>query len=379
MIYLNSAAGTKPYPEVIETITDVLENHWGNPHDSTSFGHDAQMIIHNVTQQVADDINCDPDEIIWTSGAAEANSLAIMGILEYNSDMNLHTTLLEHASINELTKHLPSHRFSHTSNDSEGYINQEALENALIWYRTHGVRVLVSIAISNSEIGAIQNIAAISKLVHRYNGILHCDATQVYGWTKIDVKEAGIDLMSVSGQKIHATKGVGFLYVKNGIALQPLIYGSQQEGRRAGTLPTHLIAGFGKALELARSCDVWSKVKKMRDKMQDELLKIQGAHINGPKEQRLLKMPNIISLTIDGVNAETLVTMCSLLDIYISKGSACKSYEPTPSETLLAIGLTEQQALNTIRISLDEFNTEEEIMRAADIITQLVEQIRKNT
>ena len=379
MIYLNNAAGTKVYPEVIETITDVLNNHWGNPHDSTSFGHDAKMIINNVTQQVADDINCSPDEVIWTSGAAESNSLAIKGVLNIDSDIILYTTFLEHTSINELTKNLPSHRIGYISNTKEGYIKYESLQSALAWNYTHKVKPLVSISFSNSEIGVIQNIKPIAELIHRYDGILHCDATQIYPWMKIDVKELGIDMMSVSGQKLHAPKGVGFLYVKDGIALQPLIYGSQQSNRRGGTMSTHLIAAFGKALELTREHNVSAKVKKLRDRLLNELLKIEGAHVNGPGEQSLLKMPNIISLTIDGINAETLVTMCDLMGIVIGKGSACKSYEPKPSESLMAIGLTEEQALNTIRISLDEFNTEEEIDRAADIITQLVEQIRKNT
>ena len=378
MIYLNNAAGTRPYPEVIETITDVLSNYWGNPHDVTSFGYDAQMIINNVTQQVADDINCDPANVIWTSGACEANSLAIMGFFNKNTDVCLYTTFLEHTSINELIKALPTYRAGFVSNDKEGYINYESLESVLMWNYTHKTKTLVSISLANSEIGVIQNIKPIAEFVHRYNGILHCDATQAYPWMKIDVQDLGIDLMSVSGQKLHAPKGVGFLYVKDGIELQPLIYGSQQSNRRGGTMPTHLIAGFGKALELTRERNPADRVERLRECMIHHLGNIDRASINGPLSYAY-RLPNIISLTIDGVNAETLVTMCDLMGVIIGKGSACKSYEPTPSQALLAIGLTEEQALNTIRISLDEFNTEEEIDRAADVITQLVEQIRKNT
>lgn len=377
MIYLNNAAGTRPYPEVIKTITDVLENYWGNPHDSTSFGHDTQMIINDVTQQVADDINCDPGNVIWASGACEANSLAIMGFFNKNTDACLYTTFLEHTSINELIKALPTYRAGFVSNDKEGYINYESLESALMWNYTHKTKTLVSISLANSEVGVIQNIKPIAELVHRYNGILHCDATQVYPWMKIDVQDLGIDLMSVSGQKLHAPKGVGFLYVKDGIELQPLIYGSQQSNRRGGTMPTHLIAGFGKALELTRERNPADRVERLRECMIHHLGNIDRVSINGPLSYAY-RLPNIISLTIDGVNAETLVTMCDLMGVIIGKGSACKSYEPTPSQALISIGLTEEQALNTIRISLDEFNTVEEIARAADIITQLVEQIRKN-
>ena len=378
MIYLNAGAGTKPYPEVIETIIDVLTNHWANPHDATSVGYDAQMIINSVTEQVAKDINCNSDEVIWTSGACEANSLAIMGLLNKNPYMNFYTTILEHTSIDELTKDLPLHKVGYLSNHNDGSINLDNLENALIWNYRHNMKTLVSIGFGNSEIGVVQNIKVISEMVHRYGGILHTDATQIYPWMKIDVQEFGIDMMSVSGQKLGAPKGVGFLYVKDGIELKPLIYGSQQKGYRAGTMPTHLIAAFGKALELTRGHNACTRVKKLRDKLLDKLLKIEGTHMNGSSFQELLRMPNIISLTIDGVNAETLVTMCDLIGVIIGKGSACKSHEPTPSKSLMAIGLTEEQALNTIRISLDEFNTEEEIETAAKIITQLVERIRKD-
>ena len=374
MIYLNNAAGTRPYPEVIETITDVLENYWGNPHDPTSFGHDAQMIISDVTQQVADDINCDPDEIIWTSGACEANSLAILGVLNNNPGMHFYTTQLEHTSISELAKDLHA---GYITNDIFGNIDMKNLESALVWHYAHNAKILVSISAANSEIGVVQMIKSISELVHKYDGILHVDATQAYPWYKVDVKTLGIDLMSVSGQKLHAPKGVGFLYVKEGIELQPLIYGSQQLNRRGGTMPTHLIAAFGKALELTRERNSADRVEKLRECMIHHLGNINRIFTNGPLSYDY-RLPNIISLTIDGVNAETLVTMCDLMGVIIGKGSACKSYEPAPSQALLAIGLTEEQALNTIRISLDEFNTVEEIARAADIITQLVEQLRKN-
>ena len=377
MIYLNNAAGTKPYPEVIETITDVLANHWGNPHDPTSFGHDAQMIINNVTQQVADDINCDFDEIIWTSGACEANSLAILGVLNNNPGMHFYTTKLEHTSINEIRRNISSDNpTGFVSTDTQGFVYELALKNALAWNYSRNVKTLVSVAAANSEIGIVQTIKSIAEIVHKYDGILHVDATQAYPWYPIDVKALGIDLMSVSGQKLHAPKGVGFLYVKEGIELQPLIYGSQQLNRRGGTMSTHLIAGFGKALELVRERNPADRVEELRECMIHHL-DIDRASLNGPLSCDY-RLPNIISLTIDGVNAETLVTMCDLMGVSIGKGSACKSYEPTPSEALLAIGLTEEQALNTIRISLDEFNTKEEVIRAADIITQLVEQLRKN-
>lgn len=375
MVHLDKSSGTQPFPEVIETITDVLQNHWGNASADYSFGNDARNIINNVTEQVASDINCKPEEIVWTSGACEANSLAIKGVLDSNPHMHFYTTHLEHTSIIELVKSI-HHPWFFLRNNKQGFIDlyqlDEMLEN--ISY-SNNCKMLVSVSAANSEIGIIQDIKTISKVVHKYNGILHVDATQLYPWQRIDVNELGIDLMSVSGQKMHAPKGIGFLYVKDGIKLKPMIYGSQQNGRRAGTYPTHLIAAFGKALEITRKNNAYNKVKLLRNRLLEQLSVIPNVKLNGPNpdENRLC---NNINLTIDGVKADTLVTMCDLLGLVIAKGSACKSYEPKPSETLLAIGLTPEQALNTIRISLDEFNTEEEIDTAADIITKLVTRIR---
>jgi len=374
MIYLDNAAGTRPHPEVVQTITDILTNHWGNASADNSLGKDAMVIIDNVTNQVADDINCDHNEIIWTSGACEANSMAIMSTLRANPHMHFYTTHLEHTSIDEIVKNMTSHYVGLIRNNPDGTIDVVDLENKLHISHDIGAKILVSISASNSEIGTTQDLKAIADIVHKYNGILHVDATQAYPWYQINVKNLGIDLMSVSGQKMHCVKGVGFLFVRDGIKMKPLIYGSQQENRRGGSYPTHLIAAFGKALELTRSCDYKSDVSKYRDKLLYKLLMIDGVHVNGPTNG--LRLPNNISITIDGVKAETLVTMCDLMGVIIAKGSACKSYEPKPSKTLLAIGLTPEQALSTIRISLDQFTTEQEIEIAANIITNLVERIR---
>lgn len=377
MIMLDKASTTRPYKEVIETISDVAYNNWCNPSASYSAGHDAMMLIEDVRSQIAHDINCKPDEIIFTSSACESNSLAIMGVLNNNPDIDFYTTHLEHTSITELIKNI-KHSVGYMTNDQHGYVNIEDLERALVWNYCRNIKTFVSISYANSEVGVLQNIKPIAELIHKYDGILHVDATQAFPWMKIDVQSLGIDLMSVSGQKFHAGRGCAFLYVNEGIELNPIIYGSQENSLRGGTYNTAAVCGMGKALELTRQHNASASVMKLRNKLEDELLKIDGVRVNGPSRQSLLKLPNIISLTIDGVNAETLVTMCDLMGVVIGKGSACKSYEPTPSETLISIGLTEEQALNTIRISLDEFNTEEEITRAVDIITQLVEQLRKN-
>lgn len=379
MIFLDAASTTRPYKEVIDIVSNVSYNYWYNPSANYSVAHDSMMLIEDVRKLIAEDINCEPNEIIFTGSACESNTQAILGVLNANPNMNFYTTFLEHASIDDITVSLPAHRVGCISNHKDGTINLENLENALLWHYRHNMKTLVSIQYANSEIGVIQNIKTISEIVHKYGGILHVDAVQYFPWHKIDVQDLNIDLMSVSGQKFHGGRGAAFLFVRDGVKISPIIYGSQESHLRGGTYNTPAICGLGKALEITRRNNACASVKKLRDKLLDELLKIDNVYVNGPDLQSLQRMPNIISLTIDGVNAEALVTMCDLMGVVIGKGSACKSYEPTPSKSLIAIGLTTQQALNTIRISLDEFNTYEDIERAVDVITQLVKQIRNNT
>ena len=375
MVFLDSASGTRPYPEVIDTITDVLTNHWGNASADYSFGHDAQMIIDEVTEQVANDINCKPSEIIWTSGACEANSLAINGFTQ-RYFTKLYTSKLEHTSINKLIERNEDF-CGFIDNDKQGFILIQSLEKELSEeHNPKNRKILVSISAANSEIGVIQDIKSIADVVHKYNGVFHIDATQLYPWERIDVQKLGIDMMSVSGQKLHCCKGIGFLYVRDGIKLNPLIYGSQQELRRGGTYPTHLIAAFGKALEITRERDTSNIVREMRNKIMKCLVCINGVTFNGPISN-IWRLPNNISATIDSVSAEQIVAMCDeVSNIFIAKGSACNSYNSIPSKTLLSIGLTEKQALSTVRITLDEFNTEKEIDKFCDIFPKIINRLR---
>lgn len=374
MIFLDSASGTKPYPEVIDIITDVLTNHWGNASSAHAMGDDARQIINNAAQIVAADLNCDEDEIIWTSGATESNNLAILGV----DPQDLITTRLEHSSIFSLMANEPyKYNYRFIQNDNKGFIDLDSLQRIIDISKELKQHFLVSVCFGNSEIGTIQDIKIISKIVHDNKGLLHVDATQVLPEMSIDVKKYGIDLLSASGQKLGCCKGVGILYVRKGINLRPLIHGTQQNFVRGGTYPTHLIAAFGKALEITREHNASEYIGALRNKFLNKLLQIDGVTLNGTYLPDA-RLKNNISITIDGVNAEQLTTLCSLQDIYISKGSACNSYNPTPSKTLLSIGLTAEQAFNTIRLTLNEYNTEEEINIASDIIAKLVERIREN-
>lgn len=376
MIYLDNSATTKPYPEVVETITDVLTHYWGNSGASYEFGDDARRLINEATQLVANDINCNPEEIIWTSGATESNTMGIMGVLEATPHMFFFTSKMEHSSIVEIAKNLSGHAMFFLPNDNRGFVDLDFLNFKLLHSLPHHEgNLLVSISAANSEIGTIQNIKSISDIVHKYGGLLHVDATQLFPQQSIDVQKLGIDLMSVSGQKLHSCKGVGLLYIKKGISIKPIIYGTQQSKLRGGTLPTHLICGFAKALEITRQHNAVDRVNSLRNRLLNQLMKIPDVHLNGPElgENRLV---NNISLTVKGVSAESLVVQCSLFDICIAKGSACQSHEPVPSATLKAIKLTDEEALSTIRITLDEFNTDIEVDRAAEIITKIIERMR---
>ena len=369
MIYLDNAATTKPYAEVVETITDVLSNSWGNANSAHEFGHKSKEIIESVRDQIAADINCKPEEIIFTSSGCEANSLALNSIPD---GYDFFTTRIEHASILEAAKHME--KVHYISNDEYGNITAESLTKVIKWSGiSNSNKPFVSICGANSEIGVIQDIKALSDVVHKFDGILHCDMTALYPQQSIDVNELGIDMMTVSAQKFHATEGVGFLYVRNGININPIIYGSQENGLRGGSYNTALIAGMGKALEITRGQVGYNH---LRDSLLEGLLKIPGVSLNGPVVGSN-RLDGNISITIEDVDADTLLSVCDIYGICISKGSACHSYQKEPSPTLKAIGLTYEQAMQTIRISIDSTNTYDDIEKALSIFPGIIDEIRK--
>ena len=363
--FLDTASTTRPYKEVVDTVADVMYNHYGNPSSTHEMGQDARNIIENVRDQIATDINCEPKNIIFLSGACEANSLA------FTTSKKIITTKLEHKSIEMLRKDV-----AYFNNDEYGNVILD--NNTLCRLGEHNW--LASVHAANSEIGVTQDLESISKFVHRYNNILHVDATQLFPERRIDVKELGIDLMSVSAQKFHGPRGIGFLYCKDGIELRPLIGGSQEDGRRGGTYNTPAIAGMGKALEINRGIthdyiNVCTKFN--RNELAKKILEIPEVHLNGP-ELDANRLYNNLSVHIDGVKASDLVTLTSMYGIYISAGSACSSGEAIPSSTLKAIGLTDEQALNTIRITVDETLNQHDISNIAKILKNLIERLRNS-
>ena len=379
MIYLDNAATTRMYPKAIQAATDVMTNYWANPSSNYSIADNPRILIENVRQQFADDLNRIPEELIFTSSGCEANNLAILGFLKNNAGYELYTSDMEHASISEFVENRPATLGHVTIPVNEiGQINPYELRHLFIERQKFSNRKpFVSIQAANSEIGVKQNIKALAEVVHQYNGIIHCDAVQLFPEQRINVDDWNVDMLSISAQKFHSGRGCGVLFVRDNIEISPTTYGSQENHRRGGSYNTSAIVAAGKALEITRLHDSKSYVKSLRDKLLSKLLTIPDTRLNGPrnKDNRLV---NNISLTIDGVSAERLVILCDLAGVMIAKGSACQSHEQTPSKALLAIGLTPEQALSTIRITLDEFNTEEEIDQAANIITKLIRRIRNN-
>ena len=376
MIYLDNAATTKPFKSVVETINNANLEHWYNPSGVNSLSHEEMQHIYKVKELIAKDINASADEIYFTGSGCEANTMAIIGFLKNKYGYDFYTSRLEHTSIGNLCKSL-NQDVIYVSNDNLGNIQCDLLKLAFSDIATYygGANPFVSIAMANSEIGVIQNIKAISAIVHKYHGILHCDAVQLFPECKIDVKQLGIDMMSVSAQKFHGPKGIGFLYVKKNIKLSPIIYGSQENGLRGGTYNAPLIYGLETALKETRSHSRKEYVKCLRDDLLFHLLRIPDVKLNGPAITGN-RLRNNISLTIKDVPADILTTMCDQLGIIIAKGSACQAYKNTPSQSLKAIGLSDDEALSTIRITVDQFNTISEIEKVSKIIPTLVERIR---
>lgn len=378
MMYLD-AASTAEYRKysgiddiVVDTITDAMKRHWQNP--SSLYASDVREEINKSRANIAKFIGAKPEEIYFTSGASESNNWAIRGWVD-EIELNTYkqiviiTTRIEHKSLQELfDKGNLDAVVRYCDIDEFGFVDCESLEQRLLTYKNNAI--LVSIGLANGEIGTIQPIREISDLVHRYGGILHVDATQAIGHIPINVEELGIDLMTASGHKISPVlKGVGFLYKRNDINIQPLIYGNQESGLRGGTENTFGIIGLSKAIDY---CDVGQVVVHEMCNKRNYFINLLESRfdceLNGDSYYRL---PNNISVTFpNNITGEALLYMLDMSGIQISTGSACNSHSIEPSYTLKAIGLSDEAAMRTIRISLpDEIEYEE--------IDWIVEEINK--
>ena len=362
--YLDGASTTQPRPEVVDTITDVLKNVWGNPSSKHSLGRAARDIVDSSRKTIADFIGVKPSEIIFTSGACESNSMAIIGYLKKNSGL-FFTTDIEHKSIMNCSKAVGT---EYIPVDNIGIVNLPLLESILMDY--YGRDKLVSIQFANNEIGTIQPMDRIAEIVHAYNGILHTDATQIISNEPINVKELGIDMMSFSGQKFGAPKGIGVLYVREGIELEPIIYGAQENSLRGGTENVAFIAGMAKAIELIEYITNYG-----RDYFFERLKhKINDIYLIGGLTWRL---NNNLSICFKGIEANTLVNILNTDGIFVSTGSACNSNSIEPSYVLKAVGVPEEDIYSVIRITTDfDKLTFEDVEYITDKIADNVELLK---
>lgn len=380
MVYLDSASTAK-YRDVIDdvvvnTIADAMRKYWQNP--SSLYSAYVKEEIDECRIDIAKFIGANYSEIYFTSGASESNNWAIRGWVDYVSantlqPINVITTPIEHKSTLEAARSISlGARLYHCDVDEFGLVDYKSLECLLIMCEEEPT--LVSVCMANNEIGTIQDIKKISNLVHKYGAILHVDATQAFGHININVEDLGIDMMSVSGHKVSPVlKGIGFLYKKYCINIRPLIYGTQEDGLRGGTENTFGIIGLAKAIKY---CDFTTKIMELEDKRDyfiNMLYSKFGCKLNGHSEYRL---PNNINVTFpQNITGEALLYMLDLNGIKVSTGSACNSRFIEPSHVLKEIGLSDEEAIKTVRFTLPEDITYEDIDCVIDEIGRSIKLI----
>lgn len=373
-IYLDNNATTKIAEEVFEAMLPYLKENFGNPSSIYSIGKNVKKAIKEARKNVAKLLNADESEIIFTSCASESNVSAIMNAIRNNPDKkHIITTKIEHASIMETMKYLEKqgYKITYLSVDECGRLNLEDVKKSIT-----PETCLIEIMLANNEIGNIYPIKQISEISKENNILFHCDAVQAVGKIKIDVKELGVDTLSISGHKIHAPKGIGVLYVKKGIEFAPLIFGHQESNRRGGTENVPYIIGIGKAAELILEDNYQSeeRVKELRDYFEEQIRSnIEDIHIYGDLKNRT---PNTSSIAFKGVNAEELLFMLESFNIYISTGSACNSEIAEPSHVLTACN-ADLENYSPIRVSLGKYNTKEEIDVFIKNLINIVSMLRR--
>lgn len=354
MIYLDAAATTKPKQEVIDAMLPYLTEYWENPSSLYAPSVQIKRNLDKARGIIREFINAgESDDIVFTSGGSEANCAAICGFLTWcrsnGKTPSVITTVIEHKSI-QLCVEKTVDDLHFVGVDEFGFVKQSELEKILRSIPRQNA-VLVSIQYANNEIGTIQNIKELAELTHDYGGIFHTDAVQAFGSEPIDVQAEDIDLMSVSGHKLGAPKGIGFLYKRFGIGIEPLIFGTQENGLRGGTENVPYIVGLAKAVALRYEDSAYNlRMSILRDDLLTEL-KAMGCTLNGHPVRRLA---NNINVTFHGatVTGEALIYLLDAAGIKISAGSACNSYSVMPSHVLTAIGMSPASAAKTIRISL---------------------------
>ena len=379
--YLDNSATTRVLPEVVELMNKIYLEDYGNPSSKHLKGIESERYILDAKEIIAKTLKAKPDEILFTSGGTESDNTALFGVMRANTRRGKHmiTTMIEHHAILATAHQLEKEGYEVTylPVDKYGQVSPESLKEAI-----RPDTVLVSVMHTNNEIGSVNNLEELSKVVKDANPEIyfHTDAVQGYTKSIIIPKRLGIDLLSVSGHKIHGPKGVGFLYVNEKVKMNPFVYGGgQQSGRRSGTENVPGIAGMALAAKTLYDDfdNEINKLYELKDYLVKRLSDIEGTVINGHTGRD--SAPHIVSVSVRGVRAEVLLHALEEKGVYVSSGSACASNRNTVSETLASINIERDLLDSTIRLSFSIFTTMDEVKYAADCIEEIIPELRKYT
>ncbi len=375
VVYLDNNATTAVAPEVFEAMRPFLTEFYGNPSSIHHFGGQVAAHIETAREKLASLLGAQPSEVIFTSCGTESDSSAIYSALSLcNQRRKVVISKVEHPAILALGKELERRGYTMVQIpvDSKGRLDMECAEEMI-----DTDTAVVSIMWANNETGNIYPVAQLAEMAHKQGALFHTDAVQAVGKVPINLAELPIDMLSLSGHKLHAPKGVGALYVKRGVRFRPFIVGGHQErGRRAGTENVASIVGLGKAAELAQQ-DITienTKVKALRDKLETELLKLPATRLNGDPEHRL---PNTSNISFEYIEGESILMLLDMFNICASSGSACTTGSLEPSHVLRAMGVPYTAAHGAIRFSFSRYNTEEEVDFVLEKLPPVIARLRE--
>lgn len=375
-IYLDYNATTPLDPRVYEEMKPYIIEMYGNPSSVHTFGNEGKAALDHARERLAKMIGASESEIYFTSGGSESNNFAIQGIANQFSKkgVDLITTQVEHASVLKIFKYLEKIGFNinYLSVDRQGKIDLNQLRDSI-----NDQTILVSVIYANNETGVISPIEQICEITTERGILLHVDAVQAAGKLCINLAELPVDLMSVSSHKIYGPKGAGALFIRKGTEVTPLIHGGGQErGKRSGTENVPAIAGFGKAAEIISGNLAIERefLTTLRDKLENKIMsEIEGVILNGDTERRLA---NTLNVSIEGTEGESLVMNLDLEGIAVSTGSACSEGNVEPSHVLLAMGLSQTEAVSSLRFSFGRFSRDDDVERVIEVLTEVVNRIR---
>lgn len=375
MIYFDNNATTQIAPEAFAAMRPFLTEFYGNASSAYGFGRESRRAIENARESVAELLGAsDAGEIVFTSGGTESDNRAILGALEKNADKkHVVTTRVEHEAVRRLCEKLETEGFEITwlEVSREGFLDLEELKNSL-----RADTAIVSIMLANNETGILFPVEEIAEIVKENSGALfHVDGVNAVGKIPVDLKKTRVDLFSISGHKFHAPKGVGALYIKNGVNIAPLqIGGLQENARRAGTEAAHQIVGLGAAATLVKDFSAMEKVRVLRDKLEDGILRaVPDSKLNGTSD-REKRLPNTANISFPNVNGELVLAKLADAGILVSTGSACNAENHAQSAVLQAMDVPYSDAAGAIRFSLGRFNTSAEVDCALEILPRIIEQ-----